>query len=128
MQKELEINIINDLEEINQNREEIKHYFDKLFKKHLEEENNNFIEKDIFDIYPELPFILKLKVYKSKESKFIPNSKKIKFKKFLNLRVEKENKNNEIKNKSNDNMKSYEESKEDSLFKIEINNKTIFFM
>ena len=122
MQKELEINIINDLEEINQNREEIKHYFDKLFKKHLEEENNNFIEKDIFDIYPELPFILKLKVYKSKESKFIPNSKKIKFKKFLNLRVEKENKNNEIKNKSNDNMKSYEESKEDSLFKIEINN------
>ena len=121
MQKELKINLICDLDEINKNKEEIRHYFDKLFKKPFEEENQ-FTDEEIFDIYRDIPFILKLKVYKSKESMFIPNSKKIKFKKFLNSRIEKEIKNNEMKNKSIDNMKNYEESKEDSLIKIEINN------
>ena len=118
--KQLEINEIKDLDDLNKNREEIKILFDKYFKRHIEEENQ-FIDEEIFDIYPELPFFLKLKVYKSKESKFIPKSRKMKFKKFLNFQIEKENKYNDIKNKAIDNMKKNEEVKEDSLIKIEIN-------
>ena len=108
------------MDDLNKNREEIKILFDKYFKRHIEEENQ-FIDEEIFDIYPELPFFLKLKVYKSKESKFIPKSRKMKFKKFLNFQIEKENKYNDIKNKAIDNMKKNEEVKEDSLIKIEIN-------
>ena len=118
--KQLEINEIKDLDDLNKNREEIKILFDRYFKRHIEEENQ-FIDEEIFDIYPELPFFLKLKVYKSKESKFIPKSRKMKFKKFLNFQIEKENKYNDIKNKAIDNMKKNEEVKEDSLIKIEIN-------
>ena len=121
IEKQLEINEIKDMDDLNKNRDMIKHLFDKYFKKHLEEENQ-FIEDEIFDVYPEIPFFLKLKVYKSKGSKFIPNSKKLKFKKFLNFQIEKENKNNEIKIKSIENIKSNNEKKEDSLVKIEINN------
>ena len=119
--KQLGISEIKDLDDLNKNRDLIKNLFDKYFKRHIEEENQ-FNDEEIFEIYPELPFFLKLKVYKSKESKFIPKSKKMKFKKFLNSQMEKENKYNEIKNKSIDNMKHYEDSKEDSLIKIEINN------
>ena len=118
--KQLEINEIKDLDDLNKNREEIKFLFERYFKRHIEEENQ-FIDEEIFDIYPDLPFFLKLKVYKSKESKFIPKSRKMKFKKFLNFQIEKENKYNDIKNKSIDNMKKNEEVKEDSLIKIEIN-------
>jgi len=108
------------LDDLNKNREIIKHLFEKYYKKRLEEEKY-FIEEDIFDVYPEIPFFLKLKVYKSEESKFIPNSKRIKFKKFLSCQIEKENKNIEIKNEQKENMESNEESEEDSLIKIEIN-------
>ena len=119
--KQLGISEIKDLDDLNKNRDLIKNLFDKYFKRHIEEENQ-FNDEEIFEIYPELPFFLKLKVYKSKESKFIPKSKKMKFKKFLNSQMEKENKYNENKYKSTDNMKHYEDSKEDSLIKIEINN------
>ena len=119
--KQLGISEIKDLDDLNKNRDLIKNLFDKYFKRHIEEENQ-FNDEEIFEIYPELPFFLKLKVYKSKESKFIPKSKKMKFKKFLNSQMEKENKYNENKYKSTDNMKYYEDSKEDSLIKIEINN------
>jgi len=57
MQKELKINLICDLDEINKNKEEIRHYFDKLFKKPFEEENQ-FTDEEIFDIYRDIPFIV----------------------------------------------------------------------
>ena len=121
IEKKLETNENKNLDDLNENRDMIKSLFDKYFKKHLEEENQ-FIEDEIFDVYPDIPFFLKLKVYKSKGSKFIPSSKKLKFKKFINFQMEKENKNIEMKNKLNESTKSNEEVKEDSLVKIEINN------
>ena len=105
----------SDFDELDKHKEEIKNLFNKYYKNYLEEENN--FTEDIFDEYPEIPFFLKIKLYKSKVNKFIPNSKKRLFKKFLN-QLEKENKTSEIKNKSLEGNKS-EEEKEIS---IEINN------
>ena len=96
-------------------RKEIKDLFDKYFKNFLEEENK--FSEDIFDEYPDIPFFLKLKLYKSKINKFIPKSKKRKFKKILN-QLEKENKISENKNKSQEGNKSEEEK----AISIEINN------
>ena len=117
MDKELGIEQIKDLDELDKNRDEIKHYFDELFKNCFEEENNS--EEDIFDKYPDLPFFLKLKLYKGKTNKYIPNSKKIKFQKFINIQIENENKNNKAKNKSKEEQKSEEEK---TFVSIEINN------
>ena len=115
----LNLNESNDFDELNKHLEELKILFNTLFKKYLEDENQFY--DSIFDKYEELPFYLKLKVYKSKTSKFIPNSKKRKFKKFLTTQIEKENKNNEMKNKSVENIKQEEEKKEEPFVSIEIN-------
>ena len=115
MRKQLNLNEIKDFEELDKHRDEIKNFFDKLFKNYLEEGNK--IREDIFSEHPELPFILKIKLYKSKESKIIPNSKKRKFKKFINQLEKNENKNNEIK------IKSLEDQEEEKTISIEINNR-----
>ena len=117
MDKELGIEQIKDLDELDKNRDEIKIYFDKLFKNCFKEENKS--EEDIFDKYPDLPFFLKLKLYKGKTNKYIPNSKNLKFQKFINIQIENENKNNKTKNKSKEEQKSEEEK---AFVSIEINN------
>ena len=114
MEKQLNLNNGMDWEELNKHRDAIKSYFDKLFKKYLEEENDYM--DYIFNAHPELPFYLKLKVYKSKTSKFIPNSKKRKFNNFLNYQIDKEIKNNEMKNKISEELKE-----EQPFVTIEIN-------
>ena len=114
-EKILGISQKSEFDELNKMRNEIKDLFDKYFKNFLEEENK--FSEDIFDEYPDIPFFLKLKLYKSKINKFIPKSKKRKFKKILN-QLEKENKILENKKKSQEGNKSEEEK----AISIEINN------
>ena len=114
IRKQSELTKIEDFEELEQHIDQIKIDFDKLFKNYLEEGNK--IREDIFSEHPDLPFFLKIKLYKSKVSKIIPNSKKRKFKKFLNQLVKNENKNYEIKSKS------LEDQEEEKTISIEINN------
>ena len=112
----LGLNQESDFDDLEKIRDEVKKLFDQYYKNYLEEENE--FSEDIFDDYPEIPFFLKIKIYKSKINRYIPKSKKRKFKKFLN-QLEKENKINETKKIS---LETGNKSEEEKAISIEINN------